>query len=98
MVTYASACVRFWTNNAKRGAEPDEAEDTSTGAGRIATSPTSDSSAAREQRRSSYSPKWYPPTGGPAAGDPLFRSGGRGSPHGLYLPLSKLADARCEIL
>src|SRR6266568_3794772 len=98
MVTYASACGQSWTNDAKRGARQDEAEDTRTGAGRIATSPSSDCSASAQHRSSSYSPKGYPLTGEPDAGDPPVRFGGRGRSPGLSLPLSfgLRATARAE--
>src|SRR5256885_16061146 len=78
MVTHASACVGSWTNDAKRDVGEGGEEATHTDAGQITTSPSLDSSASTEHRSSSYSPRWYPPTGEPDAGDLHVRFGGRG--------------------
>src|SRR5256885_17214854 len=92
MVTHASACVGSWTNDAKRDVGEGGEEATHTDAGQITTSPSLDSSASTEHRSSSYSPRWYPPTGEPDAGDPPVRFGGRGRSHDLSLPLSHAPD------
>src|SRR5256885_17021044 len=94
MVTHASACVGSWTNDAKRDVGEGGEEATHTDAGQITTSPSLDSSASTEHRSSSYSPRWYPPTGEPDAGDPPVRFGGRGRSHDLSLPLSDLGGRR----